>query len=67
MKKKAFTLAFSAMVVLSGFTLLPSCNKSAFPRDPYRGASMNPNTYPQKRAKAKDTRQYRNIKAKPTY
>jgi len=66
MKKKAFILTFSAIVVIA-FSGLTSCQKSAFPRDPYRGASANPKSHPVKRDNAKATRSYRTVPAKPTY
>jgi hypothetical protein len=66
MKKKVFLLIFSTLIVAAFFTL-QSCHKSAFPRDPYRGASANPKSYPQKHDKAKNTRAYRSVKVKRTY
>ncbi|MBS1589442.1 MAG: hypothetical protein JST52_07480 [Bacteroidetes bacterium] len=59
---------FLFAAVLVAFCAMPSCNtqKSAFPSDPYRGASANPNSYPQKHDKLKSTRAYRTLSPKPS-
>lgn len=67
MKKKAFILTFSALAVIAFSVSTSSCRKSAYPRDPYRGASANPKSHPVKRDNAKATRSYRSVRVKPTY
>ncbi len=66
MKKKVSVVIFS-LIVIAACSAMQSCRKSAFPRDPYRGASANPNSYPQKHDKAKATRSYRSVRVRRTY
>jgi hypothetical protein len=66
MKKRISAPIFSAFILVCLFCL-PSCRKSAFPRDPYRGTTLNPKAHPQSHARAKDSRRYRRLSHSMSY
>lgn len=56
------------MLAATCFLTLPSCSpKTAFPRDPYRGATTNPRSYPPRHDKVKRTHASRSVRVRPTY
>lgn len=61
MKRAVFTL----IALLSLAFILPSCSKSAYPRDPYRGASGAPGAYRTAPAKAKSYRPLKTNRVHP--
>lgn len=57
-------IVFVLMAALTVAFVLPSCSKSTYPRDPYRGASGYPGAYRSKPAKEKSYRRERTVPVK---